>query len=563
MTRPNSGPAKKSSRAKAKGRECPCLARRGCKGSRVASSALFVLLASLCWSRLSAAEASPGSKQVTVEQGALQGLLRGGVAAYLGIPYAQPPVGRLRWAPPVAPVAWTGSRSVTKLGPACAQERSAFVRFEGPLSEDCLYLNVWAPAEAHGPAPVMVWLHGGGFAIGSGAEPVYDGAGLARAGVVVVTLNYRLGPFGFLAHPALSAESPVGASGNYGIMDQILALRWVRSNIAALGGDPTAVTVFGQSAGAVSAAVLMVSPQARGLFHRVILQSGSVPLRLRARGEGVGRFVSQESRGMLFARKLGVDSEQDSLAKMRARGWQAVLEAWGAMLKSERGTSGRAGEGVTNHLIVDGYVLTEQPERAFAEGRAARLPLIVGTVGDEGTVFAHRMRIVSVQAYRRYLEQALGPKNIDALLNLYPAHDSATVFRSLSDLITDTFRLQARSLARRTANAGAKAYVYEFTRANPTARDARFGSYHAAELAYVFHTLRREQGYTDTDLTIADSIVRYWTSFARNGDPSYGGRRWPPFLPGSEQYLVLDARPTVAAHQRERQLELLGRELHL
>ncbi len=522
-----------------------------------------LVLASLCWVQLAAAEAVPDSIQVTVEQGTLRGLQRDGVVAFLGIPYAQPPVGTLRWTPPVAPESWTGSRSVTKLAPACAQERSAFVRIEVPLSEDCLYLNVWSPTEVRRPVPVMVWLHGGGFSIGSAAEPVYDGAALARAGVVVVTLNYRLGPFGFLAHPALSAKSPVGASGNYGIMDQILALRWVRSNIAAFGGDPAAVTVFGQSAGAVSVAVLMVSPLARALFHRAILQSGSVPLRLRMRKEGEGRFISQESRGVLFQRNLGVDSEQDSLAKMRARGWEAVLEAWSAMLKSERGTSGSAGEGMVNHLIVDGYVLTEQPNHAFAEGRAARLPLVIGTVRDEGTVFAHRMRIVSVEAYRRYLERALGPKNIDALLNLYPAHDRATVFRSLSDLITDIFRLQARWLARRTANAGAKAYVYEFTRANPTARDARFGSYHAAELPYVLHTLRREQGYTDVDLMIADSVVRHWTSFARNGDPSYGGQRWPPFLPGSEQYRVLDAHPAVAVHQRERQLELLGRELHL
>ena len=315
---------------------------------------------------------------IRLTSGPISGEERNGVRAYKGIPYAAPPVGPLRWKPPAEPAPWTDVRAFTKFGPACPQEGKDLFGPVGEQSEDCLYLNIWTP-QGYGDAkwPVMVWIHGGGFLRGAGGKASYDGAELAkRGGVVVVSFNYRLGPLGFLAHPALTAESPHHASGNYGIMDQIAALEWVRKNIAAFGGDPGRITIFGQSAGGVSVCALMASPLATGLFHRAIVQSGSAPGNLHDR-------PAMESLGVEFARRLGAGD----LQAMRAK-------SPGEVLAAAKKNTGGVGEGTQDHLSVDGYVLTDSPGKVFAAGRQHNVPLIAGTTKDEDKLFLAGVKAV-------------------------------------------------------------------------------------------------------------------------------------------------------------------------
>jgi para-nitrobenzyl esterase len=308
---------------------------------------------------------------IRTSSGPVIGEERDGVRGFRGIPFAAPPVGGRRWSPPQAPAAWTTPRLTTRFGPACPQSGRDLYGPVGETSEDCLYLNVWSPSRsANRRLPVMFWIHGGGFLFGSGGKPSYDGAALARRGdVVVVTHNYRLGPLGFLAHPALSAESPQRTSGNYGVMDQIAALKWVQENIAEFGGDPGSVTIFGQSAGAVSVAALIVSPLARGLFHRAIIHSGNAPGNLHDRAR-------MEALGGEFAARLGAATP----VAMRAKSVADVLAA-------AKKNTGRIGEGTQDHLFVDGYVLPEMPYRVFTAGRQHNVPLMAGTTRDEDRVF--------------------------------------------------------------------------------------------------------------------------------------------------------------------------------
>ena len=315
--------------------------------------------------------AIPNSPAIRTTTGPITGDEHDGIRSFKGVPFAAPPVGELRWKPPQPVKPWTEPRLCVKFGPACPQQGKDLYGPVGETSEDCLYLNVWTPAKnADARLPVMFWIHGGGFFVGTGGKPCYDGAELVKRGeVVVVTCNYRLGPFGFLAHPALTAESPNHASGNYGMMDQVAALQWVRENIAAFGGDPGSVTIFGQSAGGVSVCALMASPLAKGLFHRGIVQSGSAPGNLHDR-------ATMESRGIEFAQRLGADD----LKTMRAKSADEVLAA------AKQG-SGRVGEGTQDHLSIDGYVLRESLQKTFAGGRQHNVPLLGGTTKDEDRLF--------------------------------------------------------------------------------------------------------------------------------------------------------------------------------
>lgn len=308
---------------------------------------------------------------VDTSAGPITGEEQDGVRSFKGIPFAAPPVGELRWKPPQAVEPWATPRACVKFGPACPQRGKDLFGPVGEMSEDCLYLNLWTPAKsAEDKLPVMFWIHGGGFMFGSGGKACYDGAELARRGrVVVVTCNYRLGPFGFLAHPALTAESPNHASGNYGMMDQVAALQWVQKNITEFGGDSGCVTIFGQSAGGVSVCALMASPLAKGFFHRAIVHSGSAPGNLHER-------AAMEALGEEFARRLGTDD----LKAMRAKSTSEALAA------AKKG-SGRVGEGTQDHLSIDGYVLPESLRTVFAEGRQHNVPLMAGTTKDEGSLF--------------------------------------------------------------------------------------------------------------------------------------------------------------------------------
>ncbi|MBU2043392.1 MAG: carboxylesterase family protein [Alphaproteobacteria bacterium] len=437
---------------------------------------------------------------VRLENGTVQGAAADGVVAFKGLPYAAPPVGARRWRPP-APVAdWEGVRDATAYGAICIQPPANGDPGVGPLpmSEDCLTLNVWAPEERDGPLPVMVWIHGGGYNNGSGTAALYDGSALARRGVVVVTINYRLGRLGFFDHPALAADRPADEpAGNYGVMDQIAALEWVRDNIAALGGDPGNVTIFGESAGGVAVTQLMVAPSARGLFHKAIVQSGlgrqrSADLSLDHPGR-----PSAQSLGVAFGRGAGLPADADA-AQLRAVPAEAFLSPMPPFY--------------SDNVIVDGTILTEDVVEAFSAGRQAPVPLILGTNSAE----FWWIRPTDAGAYGR-IDDALTVAERDALLAAYGGPDGYDA-HIISDLV---FNEPARYLTRLHADAGYPTFLYRFDVVPESNPEPSGGATHASERPYVFDTLDtvgRPLGQRDQDA--ADAMAGYWTRFATAGDPN-------------------------------------------
>lgn len=500
-----------------------------------------------------------GLEEVMLDSGPITGVVEeaagGEIWTFKGIPYAAPPVGDLRWKPPQPVEPWTEQRACVEPGPACPQPGQADAPYldlltVGDTAEDCLYLNVWSPAgSSEERLPVMVWIHGGSFETGSGAMAVYDGLGLAAHGVVVVTINYRLGPFGFLAHPALSRESPEGVSGNYGFLDQIAALEWVRDNITGFGGDPGNVTVFGESAGAISILDLLVSPLAEGLFHRAIAQSGI----LLDYGFGVsttGNLAQAEAVGEDFAERLGVDSGGeggDVLARMRAKTADELLAAM-AEVAAE---SGLLDQGLNWKPVADGYVLPDYPTRLWAAGQHHDIPLLIGSNADEGTIFLAGLD-VAPEDYETQMGYIFGDYAEEALA-FYPASDKKGTRVGLSRMLTEVgfastarFAAQAMSGEMASASGTAKpvsAYLYQFTRVPMKTLLGGLGAFHGLEIPYVFGTLdqfavlgRIEQ----VDRDLAETIMGYWTRFAATGDPN-GDKapEWPRYLAETDQHLEL------------------------
>jgi len=473
---------------------------------------------------LLASHAFAAPDAVTIAQGALHGASNGDVVTFKAIPYAAPPVGPLRWKPPQAPLHWEGVREAVSFGPACMQPARAGWPVI-PTSEDCLTLNVWAPASHRASAklPVMVWIYGGSFVYGSGASPVYDGAGFAKAGVVLVTLNYRLGRFGFFAHPALTAESPKGPLANYGLMDQIAALKWVKGNIAAFGGDPASVTVFGESAGAMSVNDLMVSPLARGLFAKAISESG------------FGRFTAAplanaEDAGVRIAKAAGAKDGADAAA-LRALPAQALV--------------GQP-TGVTDTMflrpVLDGVVLSEQVAQAFAAGHQARVPFLEGGNSWEASLFP------PVRKYPDLVIARLGAE--PEAIALYGDGDDHA--RLAADLVTDQLMIEPdRHLARQMVKAKVPVWVYFFSYVPAAQRGDEIGARHGAEVPYVFDNLpplpiqlgeRSIPAATADDEAIAKAMHAYWIAFAKTGDPgAAGGVRWPRFEAAKESVLEFGA----------------------
>ncbi|MGZ9099290.1 MAG: carboxylesterase/lipase family protein, partial [Brevundimonas sp.] len=407
--------------------------------------------------------------RVEVEQGVVVGREAGGVQSFKGLPYAAPPVGLLRWRAPQPATAWTGARDAGSVGAICIQPPSNGDPGVGPLpmSEDCLTLNVWTP-EARGaePLPVMVWIHGGGYNNGSGTAALYDGTNLAKRGVVVVTINYRLGRLGFFDHPALAAErAPGEPAANYGLMDQIAALHWVRDNAAAFGGDPAKVTIFGESAGGAAVTQLMAAPAARGLFHRAVVQSGmgrqrSAELALDRPGR-----PSAQSLGRAWARGAGLTAEATA-DDLRAVPPERLLNPMPAFY--------------SDNLIVDGVVLSEDVIEAFAAGRQAPVPLILGANSAE----FWWIRPADAGAYGR-TDDAMTAVEHDALLAAYggpEGYDQHVV----SDLV---FNEPARRLARLHATAGHPTYLYRFDVVPESNPEPSGGATHASERPYVFDNL--------------------------------------------------------------------------
>jgi para-nitrobenzyl esterase len=465
--------------------------------------------------------------QVQTKAGVVEGVTDADVRTFLGIPYAAPPLGDLRWREPQPVVPWPGVRKATAFAPRCVQARIFDdMVFRDEPSEDCLYLNVWTPARPAAKLPVMVWIHGGGFQAGSASEPRQDGTRLARKGVVVVGINYRLGVFGFLAHPSLTKEAGRGASGNQGLMDQVAALRWVRENIAAFGGDPENVTIFGESAGSFAVSALVASPLARGLVHRAIGESGAYVGRHALDPKGL---AAGEELGSKLAASLGADS----LAALRAKPADEVLKA-ALALRLQPGFAPN----------VDGYVWPKDPNDIYAAGEQARVPLLAGSNADEvraGVVLGKERPTAT--SFAEQTRSRFGAA-ADTLLKVYPAGTDEEAVESAAALAGDLFLAYATwkwtDVHGRTG--GAPVYRYSFDRKIPVAPDTKVngkpataadvGARHAGEIEYVFGALDSQPTvpWEAADRQLSDLLMSYWSNFARTGDPNGSGLPpWPRY----------------------------------
>jgi len=474
---------------------------------------------------LTMAASSAVAQSAQTEAGAVQGVRAGSLTVYKGIPYAAPPLGALRWREPQPVASWASARAATAFAPACMQTGVSMPGETPPkVSEDCLYLNIWVPAQAKS-LPVIVWIYGGGFFNGSASMPLYWGDQLAKRGVIVVTFGYRVGPFGFLAHPELTAESPHHSSGNYGFMDQIAALKWVRSNIAAFGGDPARVTIAGQSAGAASVSVLMASPLAKGLFQRAIAQSGGMfePLQLAPSY----LLVNAERDGEAYAKSVGANS----LAELRAMPAPALLK-------------GNAGE--ISHPVMDPYVLPRSPYDVFAAGEQNDVPILIGSNANEARSLIPDLDTVKAATFETDIAKRWGPLPAQ-LLAAYPHATDAQAPQARLNFERDLrFGWDMWAWARLEAMRGKNAvYYYHFAHSPPFPKDsvyANWGPSHYAELWYSFDHLKQEPwAWTSDDRSLADDMARYWTNFARSGNPNGDDLpMWPRFMKDTAQVLYLD-----------------------
>jgi para-nitrobenzyl esterase len=474
--------------------------------------------------------------QVKIDTGVVEGMMQGTARAFLGIPYAAPPVGDLRWKAPADAAKWTAVRSATEFGPRCMQGRvfnDMVFRDPGP-SEDCLTLNVWAPADAK-KLPVMVWIFGGGFQAGGTSEPRQDGQNLAKQGVVVVSMNYRLGVFGFFTHSGLAAESNRRAAGNYGLLDQAAALRWVQRNIAGFGGDPDNVTIFGESAGSFSVSALMASPLTKGLFYKAIGESGAA---FYSQGLPFKTLKERENEDAKFAESaLGVKS----LTGLRAVSAEKLLDA---SLKKE--------DGQTVFRFspdVDGYFLPESIPAIFVKGRQNDVPLLAGWNHDEGKFAVSGPENPTVATLKATAEKEFGTLAPD-FLKLYPANSDVEAQRSVEDFAGDGFIAFStwKWMEAQKATGKQVVYRYRFDQSLPAAdKPEGLGAYHSAEIEYVFGTLDfKGYPWRAEDWKLSALMQTYWANFAHSGDPNGPGlAKWPAYDKGSGwQVMHLDAAPS-------------------
>jgi len=450
---------------------------------------------------------------VPVTGGQISGTDTGAVRTWFGVPFAAPPVGDLRWKPPQAVVPWQGVKETTAFSPAC---RQTVAWISNPQSEDCLYLNIWAPEQAE-KLPVIVWIHGGGYFGGTGAQPLYDGTRLTKKGVIVVTINYRLGIFGFLATRELSAESPDKTSGNQGIEDQIAALQWVKANIAAFGGDPDRVTIMGESAGANSVAVLVASSAAKDLFERAIAESGNYSVPLDANENSRADRKTAEANGAAFLKAQGATDIAD-LRRMDAD--TLIHKTWAPQ------------------VIVDGHVLHEDMTTTYRHHRQNDVPILVGWNADEGKDLAPEILATgdfTATNHEALAGKLLGHAPSDAVLTAYPGATDSQAYALINQLTTDWWGwrmwywtgLQAK-------NGKQKPYLYYFVHsptepATPCGYGCQAG--HGAEIPFVFDQLDQDaRPWSDEDRQLADRLATYWTNFAKTGNPNSAGLPdWPVF----------------------------------
>jgi para-nitrobenzyl esterase len=454
---------------------------------------------------------------------AVRGAEDGGERIFRGVPYALPPTGERRWKAPAPLPAWRGVRDATAFGPACMQipyaPGSLYTESYPAMSEDCLTLNVWAPKKA-AKAPVFFWIHGGSFVRGSSRESIFDGAKLASRGIVVVSINYRLGLLGFLAHPELSAESPQGISGNYALLDQIAALRWVKRNIGAFGGDPARVTIAGESAGGLSILYLLASPRARGLFSKAIAQSAYFASAPELKTARYGQ-PSAESAGVRFATAVGAKG----IADLRAMDSTAIIAA------AVKG-------GFLPAATVDGRVLTRQMVDTFDRGEQAHVPVMTGF--NSGEIRTLRQLLPPLPADAAHYEatvRALYGDRADSFLSYYPA---ATIEPSLLAAMRDgVFGWTSQRLVRNQSTIGLPAYLYFFDHGYPAAESLGLHGFHESEVPYVFGTIDRTPARwpkvpaTSEEAKLSEAMTDYWASFVRTGKPfAVGQPGWQPFNRG-------------------------------
>jgi para-nitrobenzyl esterase len=487
---------------------------------------------------------------LSIEGGLVSGFweANASIRTYLGIPFAAPPVAELRWKAPQAVVPWSGVRKAASFPKQCMQPGrpadSLYVEYTGvqEMSEDCLYLNVWAPANAQArKLPVMVWFYGGGFQQGSGANPTFVRGNLANKGVVLVTFNYRVGAFGFMAHPEMTRESGHNASGNYGLMDQIAALQWVQRNIEAFGGDPRTVTIFGQSAGAASVVDMMASPRTRGMFVRAIAESLGVA--------DMATLAQAEAQGEDFAKALGAGN----LAGLRAKPAADVLKTGIATRPPFR-------------PIADGWVIPAPVKSIFAKGQEQQVPFLEGWNRDEGSVFG---RVDDAAKFKEQLQTRFGARTPQALA-FYPAGTDAQARQSSMRLIGDTLIVNGTWLAAQGhAQAGAPTFLYHFEQAHPWFAGQVYrelepltdlGVHHSSEYPYLFGTLHvLTRPWREEDRKVSELMQSYWVNFATTGNPNGPGvPAWPRFDPQRDSTLHLSAQPSVGNVPGRERLQFLN-----
>lgn len=458
--------------------------------------------------------------------GKVMGYAEGQLHVFKSIPFAAPPVGALRWQPPQPPHPWQGIKQCTAFSASPLQPppvpflmwTEEFIAPPSPLSEDCLYLNVWTPSlDPAARLPVFVWIYGGGFTSGAAACAIYDGAAYAKKGVVFVSLNYRVGVFGFLAHPALSQSSPFGVSGNYGLLDQIAALRWIRDNISAFGGDPSNVTIAGQSAGAMSVNCLVASPLAKGLFHKAIAQSG---------GLLSGRFTSTlndgEQRGLQFQQRAGA-ADLEQLRSMDADSLVRVAMKMGGL---------RFGP------LLDGAVLPHDLNKAFAQGQFNDVPLLGGWVTGDGALMA--TPTLTSQQFVHSIQGLYGTAS-DAILALLPHASASEVASSQQQLNLLSFAIGG--MHRWATHSKQPVFMYEFSHVPPDKPGfPNYGAFHTAEVPYALGNLDTwKRNWQPDDRVLEEQMSSYWLQFIRTGDPNKQGLpAWPPYTPRDMRIMHLD-----------------------
>lgn len=494
---------------------------------------LMVLSAAAIGIAVSSPAGAAGGPVVASPAGSVEGKSEGAIRVFKGIPYATPPVGQLRWKAPVPLPAWSGVKDASDFGPACMQpqwgSKNIYAQKLGTPSEDCLTLNIWAPADAKN-APVLVWIHGGSFTTGSSKEILYNGTRMAQRGIIVVSINYRLGVLGYMAHPELSAESPQGVSGNYGLLDQIEALRWVKQNIGAFGGDAANVTIAGESAGATSVMYLMASPPARGLFAKAIAQSAymiSTPeLKVAKHGALAAEETGKTLATALYAKSIG---------DLRAKSASDVVTSAAAATFLPFGT-------------VDGKILPGQLVDVFDKGQQAPVPIIAGfNSGEIRSLLFLAARAPSNSSKYESLIRDLYGDLADRYLKLYPSDNmNESTLAATRDGI---YGWTAERLVRKQAALGVPSYIYVFDHSTPKTDSMGLHGFHASELPYMFGTIDELPPYwpgipaTAEERAFSDAMVDYWTSFARSGQPRADGQTgWPAFSPDNI-YMVLGEKP--------------------